>query len=212
MSRRKHSQVLRTYQIQLEAVYRTRAPDIRRFAIDSQQVSDLLPAARPTDEWVLVREDQGELQVAVHVSDHLLDNLASAGSPAAGLDADFQAFCATVEGVSHYLLLMERASRGEPLSLLELEAQAEVDKFVCAHLNAPHRSQEWRSRLFRRAALADGLSADEYDRYREAGRLAEAWCKHLDGLPHQAAILTVQRRFWRESGAQRMDQLRRRAA
>lgn len=212
MARRQHHRVLRTYQMQLEAVYRTRAPDIRQFAIDTQQVAELLPSARPADEWVLVREEGGELQVAVHVNDHLLDRLASAGSPGAGLDADFQAFCAAVEGVSHYLLLMERASRGEPLTLLELEAQAEVDKFVCAHLNAPHRSQEWRSRLFRRAALADDLSADEHDRYREAGRLAEAWCKHLDGLPHQAAILSVQRRFWRESGAQRMDQLRRRAA
>jgi hypothetical protein len=205
--------VLRLLQRQLEAVYRTAAPDISQFLVDDEQLEQLVgDEARHADEWVLVRETDEGLDLAVWIADRHRALLTEAGDPSRAMDAGFQAFCAAVEGVSHFLLLVERARRAEPLRLLELEAQAEVDKFVCARLHAPARSREWRARLFRDVDLHDGLSTEERHRYVEAGRLAEGLCAHLDRHPHDAARLRDLRGFWRASGHQRLERMRRLAA
>ena len=96
--------------------------------------------------------------------------------------------------------------------MLELELQAEIDKFVSAWLHHPHRSRQLLRQLFTHAALTEGLSAVERDRYREAGRLAAAYCARLEALPHPAAVLAAVRQFWRRSGQQRLEHVRRLAA
>ena len=96
--------------------------------------------------------------------------------------------------------------------MLELEAQAEVDKFAFAALHHPERMHEWHTRLFKDARMAEGLSDDEWARYAEAARLAGAFCAELCETPHTAALLDILRAFWRDSGAQRMERMRRMAA
>ena len=96
--------------------------------------------------------------------------------------------------------------------MLELEVQAEVDKFVFAALHHPTRTDEWHTRLFREARLAEGLSGEELWRYTEAARLAGAFCAELSAAPHTGALLDLLRAFWRDSGAQRMERMRRLAA
>ena len=68
--------------------------------------------------------------------------------------------------------------------MLELEAQAEVDKFVSARLHHPHRSVDWWRKLFREASLSAGLSEAESARYVEAGRLAAGFCANSTLHPH----------------------------
>lgn len=205
--------MLSLVQRQLQAVYRVDAPDVGDFLLDDAQLEELLgPARRPADEWVLVRETPDGLDLAVWIADAHRARLAHAGDLPGAIDGAFPALCAAIEGVSHFLMLIERARRGEPVRLLELEAQAEVDKFVFARLHAPERSREWRARLFRDSGLQDGLDAEERDRYVEAGRLAEGLCAHLDRHPHDGARLHDLRGFWRASGHQRMERLRRLAA
>jgi hypothetical protein len=114
--------------------------------------------------------------------------------------------------VSHFLMLVERSRRTEPVSMLELEAQAEVDKFVCATLHHPDRATEWWRRLFREVSLVEGLGAAETERYEEAGRLAAAFCDSLAEEPHVDALLRTLRTFWRQSGSLRLEQMRRLAA
>jgi len=206
--------VLGEVQRWLEAVYRVGAPDVEDFVVDDAQLDAVRPAAaaRPADEWVLVREGPDGVDLAVWVDARHQAALAAAGSLPAAVEACFPAVCAAVEGVSHFLLLVERARRAEPVSLLELEAQAEVDKFICARLHHPDRGREWHARLFRDARLHDGLSEDEAWRYREAGRLAAGLCARLDRHRHAAAILDEVRAFWRSSGGARLDRMRRLAA
>ena len=96
--------------------------------------------------------------------------------------------------------------------MLELEAQAEVDKFVSACLHHPDRSGEWWQRLFREANLADGLCPEEISRYLEAGRLAAGFCAVLETQPHVDAMLRYLREFWRASGAQRLEAMRKMAS
>ena len=95
--------------------------------------------------------------------------------------------------------------------MLELEAQAEVDKFVSASLHRPDRSEEWWRKLFRESSLSDGLNEEESARYLEAGRLAAGFCAQLDGHPHVESWLRHLRAFWRASGAQRLETMRKMA-
>lgn len=201
--------MLALVQQQLQALYRTEAPDVRRFLVDRQGLDTILgPGQRPADEWVLVHEDGEGLDLAVFVDAPHIEALAGASGPAEAVRCCFRALCAAVEGVSHFLLLVDRARRGEPVRMLELEAQAEVDKYLCAALHHPDEAEGWRERLFRDAALADGLSVEEQARYAEAARLADAWCADLERLPHVQAVLERQRAFWRRSGSSRLEQMR----
>src|SRR3989442_545799 len=78
----------------------------------------------------------------------------------------------------------ERAGR-RPVSQLELEAQGELDKYLCVLLQlwAVGRrgaSAELRHRLFDRVTLRSGLPAAEKERYRVAGALAAACARALE--------------------------------
>jgi hypothetical protein len=123
-------------------------------------------------------------------------------------------WAAVTEGVSHFLLLFRRAARDEEVSMLELEAQAEVDKVVTASLvlgGSADASRRARERLLRGATLAEGLSADEHERYTLAGRFADRYCARLEQLRDVAARLTELRAFYRQPGHARMERLRRAA-
>ena len=205
--------MLSAIQSHLEAIYRIQSPDIRQFVVDRDQLNAITGSAlRDATEWVLARASPGGVDLAVYVDAAHLQRLDRAGSLAEAARTEFDAFCAATEGVSHFLMLVERARREEPVTLLELEAQAEVDKIVSARLHHPLRSGEVWTRLFRSARLLDGLDAEEAERYLEAGRLAAGFCSSLDAEPHVDALLNVLRRFWRDSGTRRLERMRRLAA
>ncbi len=197
-------------QLHLEAIYNIEGPDIREFLVDQEAVATVLGEhARPAREWVLVREADGGLDIGVYVHADDLREL-EACTPAEAVRSSLAAWCAVTEGVSHFLLLVRRASREETVSLLELEVQAEVDKFVTARLNAGP-DPTLRRRLFRDASLSPGLDAAERERYLEAGRLADRYCGRLERCRDVAALLAELRRFYRRPGHARMDMLRRAA-
>lgn len=189
-------------------------PDIRPFLVDDDALEHLRPPGtqRPADEWVLVRESDDGLDLAVWIDQIHLDTFAEAPDTRSVVRRSLRSFCAVIEGISHFMLLVERARRAEPLTLLELEVQAEIDKFVSARLHCPDREPALRRAIFDDVSLQSGLSSEERSRYREAGRLARAWCHHLGELPHLGAILDAQRRLWRSPGRQRMQRLRAMAA
>jgi len=114
------------------------------------------------------------------------------------------------EGVSHFLLLCRRAGADEEVSLLELEAQAEVDKYVTARLHIGP-DPELRRKLLRHAHIAADAGEEEAERYREAGRLADRYCSRLERARDIGALLAELRAFYRLSGHARLDRLRRAA-
>jgi len=205
--------MLHLIQAHLESIYRIAAPDVTRFQIYAKQLVEVMgDGLRGANEWVLVREEAGAVDLAVFVADDHIDTLEAVGDlKEAALEA-FPAFCAATEGVSHFLMLIERVRRSEPVSMLELEAQAEVDKFISARLHHPAHSEVLWRRLFQEAELSEGLSVEEQARYREAGRLAAGYCAALDDSPNVDQILRTLRGFWRASGAKRLDTMRRLAA
>ena len=98
-------------------------------------------------------------------------------------------FCTAVEGVSHFLFLLARYAEDRSVSQLELELQAEVDKFLLCSLML-ERQKEWLARrllsttLFDRYRLLPGLDDEAAARYHLANRLALQFCRTLRRFAH----------------------------
>lgn len=195
---------------------------MREFLVPPELLPRYAPGHREAREWVLVRERRDGVDIGVYLDPRDVERVEALGPQAASEEA-LPALCNVTEGVSHFLLLFRRATREEPVSLLELEAQAEVDKYVTVTLHRRHRrgarhgegqraerrhSEQLRRRLFRDAALADGLRPDEQERYTEAARLADRYCARLEACPDTGSMLGELRRFYRLSGPARMARLR----
>ena len=107
-------------------------------------------------------------------------SLRDSGWLAPGLDA----YCRLAEGVSHFLYLARSAALGRRLSMLELEVQAEVDKFASLVLHhwrslQPASARQLHARLFRDVSYRPGLDLEEQARYVEANRLAALFTARL---------------------------------
>ncbi len=147
---------------------------------DAPAVEDFI---RPLDgdierEVLLVREDEGGFEVALHLPSSALDGRSS---------LSFDEVCQVIEGVSHFLFLVERARRELPLTQLELELQAEVDKYVVfvhdLHGDRPfepRRAARMRARLFEAVSYLDPPGTERGDRYRLANDLAARFAGMLD--------------------------------
>ncbi|MCE9625580.1 MAG: hypothetical protein K8R69_09055 [Deltaproteobacteria bacterium] len=86
----------------------------------------------------------------------------------------------TLEGVSHLLLVQHRLKNAEGLTQLELELQAEVDKFLFLRLQPDEARQEEAKSHLRHAANLEGLSDAQRETYDAARRLAYRYCLQLE--------------------------------
>jgi hypothetical protein len=192
--------LLARLQLGLEALYRVETRlAIDAFVIDAGQRGRIKPARAPREQ-LLLREIDGELAMALFVDAAAIANL-ERHDPAARLDdRNFSDFCLAVEGVSHFVYVALAAAHQRPVSQLELELQAEVDKFVCTFLVGGVVT-DLRRRLYGDVRYADDLDADERERYRtanqEAGRYAAALERRFMARAETAALLAEVRRFYR---------------
>jgi hypothetical protein len=201
--------VLRELQNFLARLYGIEPPaDVRDFLItDAGQARQLEGGGgRETEEKLLVAEHADELHLALYLDAALLERLA-ARDPLERLGAaNLDDFCKVLEGLSHFNYLTWKASARLSVTLLELELQAEIDKYLGARLLANHQSRpELAERLlavmFDAPRFHDSLSAAERERYAHAARFAGWYCRSLEaryarGLPG-GAMLRELRAFYR---------------
>jgi hypothetical protein len=161
--------LLEEIQTHLETIYGTRC---------GLSVSDFLVEEDLGDrESVFVREtdDAFELKVFVPRALHELPMSSLFNAPAKFFEA--------VEGVSHFLYLCRSAELERQVSMLELETQAEVDKFASAALirwnQGVRAAGELHRQLFERISFAPQFGEHERWRYEEANRLASRYCERL---------------------------------
>jgi hypothetical protein len=99
-------------------------------------------------------------------------------------DADLDPLCQIIEGVSHFVYLADRARVDREATQLELELQAEVDKFVvlAAWLGTPdlRASATLRRRLYEDVAFTHDDSTECGQRYRVANARAHAFIRRLE--------------------------------
>jgi hypothetical protein len=160
---------------------------------------------RPAKEWVLVQQEEDELSVGVYLEPSVLERLEGVCYSEA-YQKQPEAWALALEGVSHFLLLFFRAIHDIPVSQLELELQAEVDKYVTARFSGASAPLLQRQ-LFTDAEFLPGLSQEERSRYQQAGRLASRYCTRLERQPHIDGMLNELRRFYRMSGESRLQSL-----
>jgi hypothetical protein len=92
--------------------------------------------------------------------------------------------CQLIEGVSHFVYVAERARCRRPATQLELELQAEVDKYVLLVLgNVPfdaERAHSLHARLYEFVRFADAAGTEAGDRYRLANDLAARLVRRIE--------------------------------
>ncbi|MBP8806822.1 MAG: hypothetical protein KBG48_32625 [Kofleriaceae bacterium] len=202
----------------LEATYRvaTGLP-VDAFMLDEAGRASLGLARAPREQLVVVESDDG-LDFGLFVDDAVLAQLA-ARDPADGLDdRNLPAFLYAVEGVSHFIYAALCAQRARTVSALELELQAEVDKYVTCLLSGdpgPAASAAWRRRLYDACSFEPDLDADERDRYRVANDNARRYAGALErryvARGRIADMLVELRRFYRLPIAGKLDAIARAA-
>jgi len=187
---------------------------VGQFLIGAAERERLAPHSSP-DEALLVLESGGELHVALFLDERVLAQLDNQHD-APWSQERLSGFCAAAEGVSHFLYLAHRAQACRQVSQLELEAQAEVDKYLAVLLQLwavgrRSASAQLRRRLFEGAALRPGLSAAERDRYRLASALAAACTRALEArfvlTGRLDSLLREVRRLFRLSGGEKLSAL-----
>ena len=188
----------------LEALYRVdTGVEIADFVVGAE-LRDALVAARRPREQLLVCEADGELALALFIDPGALANLID-HDPARQLgDHNLGDFLLVVEGVSHFIYAIRCARAERPVSQLELELQAEVDKYVtCLLATEPEAevSAALRRRLFADADYDPDLDHDEHTRYRAANDNAQryaAWLEQAFVAPRRIPeMLAELRRFYR---------------
>lgn len=174
-------------------------------------------SARATAEKLLIEQGAGDLALALYLDQSLLDRLARMDPRQSLCGRNLADFCLALEGVSHFNYVAWNAAMDKTVTLLELEMQAEVDKYLSARvlLGAQAHSDLGGSllgSLFDEPEFDQALSAEELGRYRDASRLAGQYCHSLEsrfpaGLP-RAAMLREVRTFYRWSQPAKVSHIR----
>jgi hypothetical protein len=193
------------------------AHDVYDFLVTDR--AHLPPAARggtADEELIVARHGSEELAVSLYLDPQLLRRLAQADPLERLHEGNIADWLTALEGVSHFLYLAWNARHDKPVSLLELEMQAEVDKYVASYWllrrQLPgHFPAELPRVLFDRAHVDTRLAAGRAELYREASRYAHKFCRRLEqalartqgGNRADAEVLAELRRFYRLSQARK---------
>ena len=156
------------------------------------------------EESLLISEDGGELALSLFLDSDLLGRV-EAHNPLHRLRANMlDDFCKVIEGISHFSCVAWKATENRTLSLLELELQAEVDKFVATMRLAIAQSDRRLLRnlhhyLFENVSFRRDLDDTELDRYRSANDFAARYCYGLREalLEEDVSVLNELRHFYR---------------
>lgn len=189
------------------------AHDVYDFLVTDRRRLPAAVRAHPTDEQLVVASaGTGELGVSLYLDPQLLERLSKA-DPLEALNAGNVAdYWTALEGVSHFVYLAWNSGHDKPVSLLELELQAEIDKYVASwwllKRQAPERfPAELMRLLFERTRIDPALAAGREEIYRRASLYAERFCRRIErtlrarGASTEREVLTELRRFYRLTDA-----------
>jgi len=141
-------------------------------------------------ETVLVRgAEDGAVEISVAL-------------PSLGDDTELDALCQLIEGVSHFVYLAERARLMRAATRLELEVQAEVDKWVVMAASIrrfdANRSASLRAHLYEQVAFMHGAESELGERYRVANAAAHGFVRRLErDFVQTARFGELQAELWR---------------
>ena len=181
--------ILRDLQTLLSQIYGIeQCHDVHDFLVtDAAMLENLETAdtARATEEKLLIHEQEDELGVSLYLNRELLERL-MAKDPRRYLgQSNFADFCKVLEGISHFIYLAWNAAADKSVTLMEMELQAEVDKYIGARVLLKQQASSpldgaLFDRLFDDPAFDDRLEPEELARYRDASTYARRYCLSLE--------------------------------
>jgi hypothetical protein len=203
--------LLRDLQCLLEELYGIETgADVRDYLVTcpmTLQALELDGPSRDIEEKLLVEEEGHELGLALYLDADLLERLAALDPRKQLCEANIGDFCTALEGISHFSYLAWNAAIDKPVTLLELEMQAEVDKYIGARLLLGRQGRgsfvgdRLLGRLFDNPVFDDRLDPEELSRYETASHFAGRYCHSLEnrfpaGLPGSPMVREL-RNFYR---------------
>ena len=167
-----------------------------------------------TDETLLVSQDDDGLALSLFLDGDMLERLESAkplDRLRAGLLDDLWK---VLEGVSHFNCVAWKAAQDRTVTLLELELQGEIDKFVSTMLLAIAQADTelleglhgW---LFDDIRFHDELDDEQVDRYRAANDYAARFCHRIRAqlIKNDTAAFAELRHFYRLQAADKISHI-----
>jgi hypothetical protein len=164
---------------------------------------------RALDEELLIAETPDGAAVALFMDGELLKRLEAADPHRALDEGNLADYCTALEGVSHFVYSIWGLERDLPVSLLELETQAEVDKYaitvflLAEQLGGASYPRHVHARLFDRVSFDERLEPEQFERYLTAHRCAAHYCRGLErrfvdrGVARVEAMVRELRSFYR---------------
>ena len=214
--------MLEQLQQQLSDIYQVGGShDVRDYVITDPMLAKILgqdAMLSNTDETLLVSEDDEGLALSLFLDAKMLSRLESA-NPLDCLRADLlDDLWKVLEGISHFNCVVWKAAQERTVSLLELELQGEIDKFVSTSLLALdqadgdllNRLHGW---LFTNVRFHDELDDEQRKRYQSANDYAARFCHRLQKqlIDNDELALSELRRFYRLQLADKISHIHSRA-
>ena len=204
--------MLTTLQRQLEQIYEVEIPHkVEDFLITDPEFLKTVQGADGSEETnveerLLVVQNDDSVDIALYLDDAIIDRL-SADDPNSNLhDGNLADYCTAMEGVSHFVYLVWNAGHRRSVSLMELEMQAEIDKYVSTAFlfsqqdsgRVPSNLYRW---LFEKPVFDSRLDRASIERYRDANYYASRYCARLEkrylAQNGRAGIINDLRRLYR---------------
>ena len=183
--------MLAPLQRQLERIYEIEIPhSVDDFLFTDPEVLRNLQGHDDSDETVieerlLVVQDGDSMDVALYVDSDVMNRLAQDDPGSCLHDGNLVDYCTAMEGVSHFLYLIWNAGYERGVSRMELEMQAEIDKYVTTAFlfgqqgsgQVPSSLHRW---LFEDPEFDSSLDRVSMECYRDANYYAGKYCARLE--------------------------------
>lgn len=167
-------------------------------------VDDFLLEGRAVNgptETLLLREVADTLQLGLYLDPKIVARLELRGGVANFPEQSLQDFWTVLEGVSHFVCLGWHAECDREISALDLEIQAEIDKYVTAwelarQCGLGDLAEPLYAQLFSRWRLGAGIDGSIAERYVRASSIAARYCRYLR-TRHPDSLRAELREFFR---------------
>lgn len=202
------SNLLANIQNNLESIYEVSVQlNVDDYVITDKHFAEIL-SNKTIDsnslEQLLISPQDDCLDISLYLDNELINRLCNNYPSEHSNKDDFHDFWIALEGVSHFLYLAWNANHDRPVSQLELELQAEVDKFVSAtavlglEKNKVFMQEIW-SLLFSQPKFNENLEKDHIARYKKANAYASQYCLNLINMNNKTtkSLHNELRRFYR---------------
>jgi hypothetical protein len=216
-----HHATLTSLQEALAEIYDLPAtPDVRDYLMTDRARLAQIGGARNCDEQLLLAEEGDTLSMALYIDAQVLRRLAGSNPMDALTHENLADYLTAAEGVSHFVYVAWNTGYDKPVTLLELELQAEVDKYVLgawllSDQNAGRFPRELHRALFERTRIDPVAAAGREGLYHLASRYAARFCQRMAavferrrGGPMREALAEL-RRFYRWGSARKLAHIER---